>query len=177
MHCSKHGLLRKPTLFDFLQEKLITLVPFSIALIALFKYSGNLIWPLLYLVIIGTHMTHILLKRCPHCAYYKNGTRWHECLWWRWTPKIIREKDGPPPKYFSVYTPVAVLTITFYPIYWLTFQWELLLLYILSWGVLALSLHTAGCARCIDFTCRYNAVPKEVQDDYLTSVSNKPDSV
>lgn len=77
MECSKYGLLTEPSPFDFLHEKLITLVPFSIALFALFKYSNNILWPLLYIGIIGSHMTHILLKRCPHCAYYKAETKWH----------------------------------------------------------------------------------------------------
>ncbi len=173
MKCSKYGLLTEPTLFDFLHEKLITLVPFSIALFALFRYSSNLIWPFLYFGIIGAHMTHILLQRCPHCAYYKTKTKWHSCLWWRWVPKIKKEKDSPPPKYIGIYTPIAVLTITFYPIYWLTFQWELLMFYIFSWAALALSIYTAGCARCIDFGCKNNAVHEELQDAYLFSIKNK----
>ena len=169
MICSKYGLLTKPTLFDFLHEKLITLVPFSIALIALFRYSENLIWPLVYFGLIGAHMIHIVLKRCPHCAYYKADTKWLECLWWRWMPKMRKEKNGPPPKYIRTYTPIAVLTISFYPIYWLTFQWELLVLYILSWSVLALSIYTAGCSRCIDFECKNNAVLEEIKEAYLSS--------
>ena len=169
MICSKYGLLTKPTLFDFLHEKLITLVPFSIAIIAVYRYSDGLIWLILYFCIIGSHMTHILLQRCPHCAYYKRETKWLECNWWRWTPKIRNKKNGPPPKYISTYTPIAVLTITVYPIYWMTFQWELLVLYILSWGLLAISIYTAGCSRCIDFGCKNNKVPKELQDVYLSS--------
>ncbi len=85
-------------------------------------------------------------------------------------PKIKKEKEGPPPKYIRTYTPIAVLTISLYPIYWLTFQWELLVLYILSWGVLALSIYTAGCSRCIDFECKNNAVPEEVKEAYLSSL-------
>lgn len=171
MICTKYGLLTKPTLFDFLNEKLITVVPLSIAIIAIVRYSNSYIWLLLYFGIIGTHMVHILLQRCPHCAYYRTETKWLECLWWRWVPKIRKEKSGPPPRYIGIYTPIAVLTITSYPIYWMTFQWELLVLYILSWGVLALSIYTAGCARCIDFTCKNNAVPGELRDAYLLSQS------
>ena len=83
--------------------------------------------------------------------------------------KMKKEKSGSPPRYLGTYTPIAILTITFYPIYWMTFQWELLVLYILSWSVLALSMYTAGCARCIDFICKNNAVPDELRDAYLLS--------
>ena len=169
MICSKHGLLTKITLFDFLHEKLIALVPFSIVFIALIRYSDSLIWLFLYLGIIGAHMIHIILQRCPHCAYYKADTKWLGCLMWWWMPKIRKKKNGPPPKYILIYTPIAVLTITFYPIYWMTFQWELLLLYALSWGVLVLSIYTTGCVRCIDFECKYNAVPEELKNAFLSS--------
>ena len=108
---SKYGLLTEPTLFDFLHEKLITFVPFSIALIALFRYSESLIWLFLYLGIIGAHIIHIVLQKCPHCAYYKADTKRLECLWWRWMPKIWKEQEGPPPKYIRTYTPMAVLTL------------------------------------------------------------------
>lgn len=175
MICSKHGLLAEPTLFDFLHEKLITIVPFSIAIIAIYRYSDGVIWLILYLGIIGAHMTHILLQRCPHCAYYKKDTKFLACNWWRWTLKIRKARNGPPPKYLSNYTPIAVLTITLYPIYWLTFQWELLVLYILSWGALAISIYTAGCARCIDFGCKNNRVPKELREAYLSSVNTEYD--
>ena len=144
---SKHGLLTNPTLFDFLYEKLITLVPLSIAIIAIYRFADTPLWLLLYFGIIGFHMIHILLQRCPHCAYYHRETKWLECNWWRWTPKFRKKKEGALPKYLSTYTPIAVLIITLFPIYWLTFQWELLLLYILSWGVLAVSIYTAGCSR------------------------------
>lgn len=169
MICSKYGLLTKPTLFDFLHEKLITLVPLSISAIAIYKYSNSPVWLLIYFGIIGTHMLHILLQRCPHCAYYHKETKLLECLWWRWVPKLRKKKSNPPPKYIKTYTPIAVLIITFYPIYWLTYQWELLVFYIMSWGVLALSIFTSGCSRCIDFGCGNNQVPDELRDAYLLS--------
>ena len=57
----------------------------------------------------------------------------------------------------------------------MTFQWELLILYILSWGVLALSIYTAGYARCMDFECKNNAVPKEVRDALFSNGQVKLD--
>ena len=172
MICSKHGLLENPSLFDFLHEKLITLVPFSIAIIAISKYGESYLWLIIYFAIIASHMTHILLQRCPYCAYYHKETKLLAYLWWRWIPKLRKSKEGRPPKYIAKYTPIAVLIISFYPIYWLTYQWELLILYVLSWGVLALSIFTAGCSRCIDFECKNNLVPKEVRDIYLLNKSS-----
>jgi len=32
----------------------------------------------------------------------------------------------------------------------------------LSWGVLALSIYSAWCARCVDFKYKNNAIPKEI---------------
>jgi hypothetical protein len=83
MTCSKYGLLTNTTFFDFLHEKLITIVPFSIALLAIYRYADSIVWLLIYLVLIGGHMTHMLFQKCPHCNYYKQGGRWLECLWWR----------------------------------------------------------------------------------------------
>ena len=176
MACSRYGLLTKPSLLDFLQEKLITIVPFATALIAIFRYSDHILWPLLYIGIIIFHMTHIVIKRCPHCAYYKTETRGITCLWLRWVPKIREIQSSPVPGYFRIYTPIAIFTITFFPVYWLASQWELLLIYALSWGVLALSLYTAGCARCIDFSCKFNAVPQEARYEYLSSENKYPNS-
>ena len=169
MICSKYGLLTSPNLTDFLQEKLITLVPFSIAVFAITKYSESLTWIIIYLGIIGFHMTHIILQRCPHCAYYHRQTRWLECLWMRWIPKIRKPQKDPPPKYLKIYTPIAIMIITFYPIYFLINQWELFVFYVLSWGVLFLSISTSACARCIEFGCKYNSVSEELRKEYLAT--------
>ena len=166
MECSKYGLLTDPTAFDFFHEKIITAVPFLVALVALYRYADSPIWLFLYLAIIAGHMVHILLKRCPHCAYYKRDTKTLECLWWRWVPKFRQPRPMPPPKYFSMYTMAAILLITAYPIYWLTFDLALLAVYALSWGVLFLSIQTHACGRCIDFECKYNGVPQNVRDSY-----------
>lgn len=173
MICSKYGLLTEATLFDFLHEKLITLVPLLTAIIGIARFSDSIFWLVLYCGIIGAHMTHILLQRCPSCAYYRKESRWLACNWWRWTPKIRQSRLDPPPRYLRFYTPIAVMVITLYPLYWLTFQWELFVIYVLSWGILALSIYTAGCARCIDFACKNNRVMKEVQEAYRSSISHK----
>lgn len=57
--------------------------------------------------------------------------------------------------------------LTFFPVYWLRFQWELLLLYFLSIGVVLLSIGLNECPRCLNFACPHNRVPDEVREAYL----------
>lgn len=172
MNCASHYLHEKPTLFDFFQEKLITAVPFFTALYGLFKFADSLLWPFLYLGIIGGHITHIILKRCPHCAYYKKDDKMLSCLWFRWIPKIRKQKSGPVPGYIGIYTPIALFIITVFPLYWLTMRWELLVIYTLSWTVLFLSISSSACSRCIDFNCKFNSVPELIRKEWSENNKN-----
>jgi hypothetical protein len=86
-------------------------------------------------------------------------------------PKIFKESPGPDKRFLGKYIPIAVLTITFFPVYWLRFQWELLLLYFLSWGVLVSSIPLHQCSRCISFDCKNNRVPEEVRKAYLETLA------
>ncbi len=122
---SKTGLLTKPTFTDFLHGKLIASVPFAAALIAIAKYSEPVLWPLVYIGIFLLHATHVYLRKCPHCAYYKAGDTIHRCHYIWELPKIMKERSGASSGYLRIYTPIAVLVITFFPVYWLFFQWEL----------------------------------------------------
>jgi len=166
MACEVSCLLKKPTLIDFLLGKLIAVVPFVTAIIAIAKYSETFLWILIYIGIFLLHAIHIYLKRCPHCAYYKIGGSIHRCHYIYGVPKIAKEKSGSPSRYLRIYSPIAIFVITLFPVYWLLLQWELLIIYALSWGVLAASL-IHECGRCIYFECSMNRVPEDVRKAYL----------
>jgi hypothetical protein len=86
-------------------------------------------------------------------------------------PKIFEERPGPESRIVGIYIPIAILTLTFFPVYWLRFQWELLLLYFLSWGVLVGSIQLHECSRCIHFDCKSNRVPEDVRKVYLETLT------
>jgi hypothetical protein len=167
--CSITCLLTKPTFSDFLYGKLIALVPFVTALIAIVRYSDTIMWPLLYVVIFLTHATHIYFKKCSHRAYYKTGGRTLRCHYIWGLPKILKARSTPISGYLRIYTPIAVFVISAFPIYWLLFQWELLLVYALSWGVLMGSI-IHECTRCTYLECSMNRVLDDVKNEYLKTI-------
>ncbi len=60
-----------------------------------------------------------------------------------------------------------MLVLTFFPVYWLRFEWELLFLYLLAIAVLLTSIGLNECPRCVNFACPHNRVPEELQKAYL----------
>jgi hypothetical protein len=47
------------------------------------------------------------------------------------------------------------------PLYWLIFQLDLLVIYLLSLGVLFSTIRRNECGRCIHFHCPVNCVPED----------------
>ena len=170
MNCSVTCLLKKPNIIDFMYGKLIAVVPFATAIIAIVKHSDTFLWVLVYVVIFLAHATHIYFKKCSHCAYYKIGGSTLRCHYIWGVPKILKARSGPISGYLRIYTPIAILIISFFPVYWLLSQWELLLVYALSWGVLIGSI-IHECGRCIWFECSMNRVPEDIRNAYLETIS------
>jgi len=172
MQCSVTCLLKKPTFIDFLHGKLIAVVPFATAIIGITLNSETVLWVLIYVGIFLSHATHMYLRKCPHCAYYKISGSILKCHYIYGVPKLVKERSGAPGKYLRVYTPITVFIISVFPIYWLFSQWELLLVYILSLGVLLGSI-IQECKRCIYFECLYNQVPEDVRKAHFDVISVK----
>ena len=171
MICSTTGLITKHAFSRFVYYKLMTLVPFSTAVIAITRYSETIYWTLGYIGICFLHAGIMFTIKCPHCAHYKTDEKTHKCFMFWGTPKIYKPRSGPERKIVKIYVPIGVLTLTFFPLYWLRFQWELLLLYILSWGMLVTSISLNECPRCIYFDCKNNRVPEDVRKAYLDTIA------
>ena len=166
MICEKECLDVEPSFGRFLYSKLITAVPVATALVAVFRYSDSLAWPLIYVALCLIQVNVMYYFKCPHCPYYEKGGFFHKCFMMWGFPKIYKKRTGPTPSFLSKYVPVAILVITLYPVYWLLQEWELLLIYALSWGVLV-GVLADHCARCIYFECKFNSVPDELRKIYL----------
>jgi hypothetical protein len=147
--------------------KLLTLIPVSAALIGFTRYADSILWPLLYIGLCLTHAGIMYAIKCPHCAYYKMSGKTHRCFIWWGVPKLFEPREGPESKIVGVYAPIGMLVLALFPVYWLWNEWALLLLYLLGVVVLAMSIGSNECPRCLNFQCSHNTVPEELRKEYL----------
>lgn len=152
----KHGHGR------FIFYKLMTAIPVFAAALAIIRYANSWLWLVAYAAVCLTHATVIYLSKCPHCHYYRTGdSKVHRCFFIWGTPKLRKPNSGPAPKFLGIYTPIAIIVLIGFPIFWLRFRWELLVVYMLSIVTLLYSILLQECARCPSFECPNNSVPEE----------------
>jgi hypothetical protein len=154
----------------FIFYKLMTAIPVFAAVLAIVRHAESLLWLAAYAGVCLTHVAIMYLSKCPHCHYYRTGdSKIHRCFFIWGTPKIRRPDSGPAPSFLAIYTPLAILTLTGFPIYWLRFEWELLVVYLLSITTLLFSILLQECSRCPSFGCPNNKVP-----EHLRTISPTP---
>lgn len=167
MVCSKTGLLETHEFRRYVYYKLLTLIPVSTAVIAIARHSDAFYWPFVYIGLCLAHAGVMFTIKCPHCPHYHGDGRTLRCFMIWGAPKIVRPKSGPEHRLVGVYAPIGMLVLTAFPIYWLRFEWELLLVYVLSVAVVVTSIGINECSRCINFACGHNQVPEELRTVYL----------
>lgn len=160
------ALNTQPDLSRYVFYKMLTFIPVSIAFVAIIRYSSGFLWPLVYALLLIGHAAVMYSIKCPHCAYYKRNGRTLKCFMWWGVPKLYKPRQGPEKKYVGVYAPIGMLILTLYPIYWLRYEWELLMVFILSIAVVILSIGQTECSRCLNFECSHNTVPEDLQKEY-----------
>lgn len=163
MICPETGLLARPSYGRFIYWKLVTLIPLGTALYAIVTYAESIVWPLVYIGICMTHVFIVYTNKCPHCAYYHMGGRMHACSWLWHIPKLVKPRPGPQGRFVTKYVPFGILTLTLFPVYWLRFRWELLVIYLLSVGLMLASVLLHECSRCVSFGCSNNSVPEKLR--------------
>jgi hypothetical protein len=169
--CPGTALDATPTLGRFIYYKILTAVPVFAALVAIARHAEALYWPFVYVGLCLVHAGIIYTIKCRHCAYYKlEGKKLHCFIWWG-MPKITAPRPGPEKPFVGIYARIGILVLTFFPVYWLAFQWELLVVYLLSIVGLLASILMDRCPRCLHFDCANNQVPEEVRDQYRKSVA------
>ncbi|UCG61199.1 MAG: hypothetical protein JSV52_12865 [Candidatus Zixiibacteriota bacterium] len=166
MICHETGLLVKPSYGRFVYYKLLTLVPLGTALLAIFRYADSIVWPLVYIGVCLGHVFLVYTNKCPHCGYYHLEGRQHRCSWLWHIPKLVKPKPGPQGRFISIYIPVGILIFILFPIYWLRFEWELLVIFLLSVAGLLATVLTHECRSCISFHCSNNQVPEKIREKF-----------
>lgn len=136
---------------DFLYYKLVTLVPFVAALMAIGQQS--VLWLGIYLGWIALHVVvvyRLLCTHCPHCAADNGHTNCH-FIWYG--PPVFRARPGPLNLAAKLGLVVMLTLSSLFPLPWLIGRPELLVLYVLSLGVLFATMMKYECPRCSHETC------------------------
>ncbi len=163
------SLLSKPSLGKFLHYKLMTIIPVLIAIVSIKRYSEGYIWLLIYFLLLLLHLSIMYSLKCPHCPYYKNGKKSFSCfIYWK-SPKLWAERTTPASPIVKIYAPIGIAYLSIYPVYWVRFEWELLLVYFLSLAALLISILKNECSKCLYYECGNNTVP-----EFLRKASLEP---
>jgi hypothetical protein len=163
MDCAESAINTKPTRGRFLFYKILTAVPVFTAILAIARYAEAAWMPFVYVGVCLIHAAIMYTIKCPHCAYYKLDHPTLRCFIWWGAPKIWKPRAGQEGRIVSIYGPIGILVVAFFPVYWLTFQWELLVVYFLSVAGLVGSIAMNECPRCAHFDCSLNSVPEEIR--------------
>ena len=149
------------TFLDFLYWNLVVSVPFIVACIAIVEKS--MVWLILYIIACILLVMVIYWFYCIHCPHYHQSSRTLKCMFFWWMPKFFKAESGPLSLLEKTVSVIALLVIIMLPIYWLLLRPGLLVIYLLSTGVLGLTLRRYECKRCVYFQCPSNCVPEELK--------------
>ena len=143
------------TFSDFLAWTLLALIPILTAVYAISRVS--LTWTAVYLIVLGVCFAGIIYRFfCTHCPHYKNAGRTTKCIFLWGVPGYFEPRPGPLGFFdkFMVFAGFAVAVG--FPLYWLAAKPLLLVVYAISWAVLAAFLNKYECIRCINDNCPMN---------------------
>ena len=149
------------TFLDFLYWILMVSIPFIAACMAIVEKS--IVWFILYLMAFISLVMVIYRFYCIHCPHYHQSGKTLKCMFFWWMPKFFKAKSGPLSPLEMTVSGISLLVIIMLPIYWLLLRPGLLVIYLLSIGVLGLTLRRYECKRCVYFQCPSNCVPEELK--------------
>jgi len=162
-----HALREKHVINDFCWFLPTGLAPLVVASFAIYPHSW--IWLLIYLgymwLIFAPHELGFLCVYCPYYRQEKGLTVKCKSLWG--PSKVLRPKIGPMTKVDQVFFWIASFIATFFPMYWLVQEIDLLVLYWLTWLIMIWTLAKYECNQCLHFHCPGNIVPEEKREEYL----------
>ncbi len=160
MNHLKTPLKTQHTFLDFFYWNLIVSVPFIAACMAIVEKS--IMWLILYIMACISLVLVIYRFYCIHCPHYHKSGRTLKCMFFWGMPKFFKSKSGPLSLTETSVSVMALVVIIILPAYWLLLKPGLLVIYLLSVGVLGLTLRRYECKRCVYFNCPSNCVPEEL---------------
>ena len=165
MNESKAQLKTHHKFSDYLYWNLVAAVPIITACIAILKNS--IMWLILYIIVCILLIIVLYRFFCTHCPHYTQSANTTKCMFFWGIPKYFKSRPGPLnlfEKAISIIVPIVLILL---PLYWLSLQPDLLVIYLLSLAVLGATIRRNECSRCIYFHCRVNCVPEDVKNQFL----------
>jgi len=153
------------TFFSFFIPAIIGI--FKLGIGSLLFYFGLGTW-IVYLIIFFLFWEPQML--CSHCPYYaEGGTKILHCYANGGFFKTASFKPHPMSKFEQIQFVVGALLIGVIPFVFLIIGKQFLLLGIsvLGFVIWLIVLKTQICTVCINFSCPFNSVPKEIVDEFL----------
>jgi hypothetical protein len=168
--CAIAGRLRchfkRGDLLHFLGLFISFLLPALIGMV-LAGYTWYLLgWLVLFLVLLGVWENRVL---CSHCPYYAGQGRMLRCFANYGLLKLWRYRPGPAGRLEKAQFGVIVVLLTGYPFPFLILGGQYVLAFLAAWAVVmwGWTLQRYSCSRCVNFSCLFNRVPREVADEFL----------
>lgn len=144
-----------PTIRDFLYWLMFILLILLIGSVAIIRHSFW--WFLVYLLVITGGVGGLWYQFiCPGCPYYKQNMGSCKCMFIWGLPRFYSSKNRPYKLYELILGYIGIGLVFIYPFFWLVFQPLLLVLYVISLGLFAVTVLRYECPRCAHKDCPLN---------------------
>jgi len=161
MNGSEIQLKRQHKFIDHLYWNLVLAVPILTACMAILRNS--IFWFVLYAIAFIVLVIVIYRFFCTHCPHYIQGAKSTKCMFFWGIPKFFKSRPEPLNLFDKAISIIAPIIMILLPLYWLIFQLDLLVIYLLSLAVLCATIRRNECGRCIYFHCPVNCVPEDIR--------------
>jgi hypothetical protein len=161
MNGSETKLKKKHEFLDHLYWNLVLSVPIITACMAILRHS--LSWFIFYAVAGIALVISIYRFFCTHCPHYIQSHRTTKCMFFWGIPKFFASRPEPLNLFDKAVSIISPTIIILLPLYWLIFELDLLVIYLLSLAVLFSTIRRNECGRCIHFHCLINSVPEDLR--------------
>jgi hypothetical protein len=167
-------VLRKKLRCEFrITDTLLFFTPlvffFIVALYGMLK-SGFIIWIAFYLIFLSIFYfvweNRIL---CSHCPYYAQEGRFLRCHTHYGFYKLWRYHPEPMSRSEKIQWLIGIAMSFIYPLFFLVIGKQYFMLFLSSIGIVLwiLIALTRNCKNCINLSCPFNRVPKNIKKEYL----------
>ncbi len=115
-------------------------------------------------IILGISLVVLVYRfYCSHCPHYGQGDKTTKCMFFWGIPAFFKPRPWPLNLFEKAVLVISSIVWILFPLYWLSLEPSLLVIYLLSLAVFVWTIRRNECCRCIYFHSPVNCVPKEIR--------------